>query len=452
MGVEYAIKNDAFGKLIDEANKTLGKADHDLERARKKIEVDRQLMMQRLHQHPTLLHTPKSSGHDSCLMRSSIGRATGLGAPLPNECLVQLALNANLVADDPKEMLSLKESIAEHVANAVNAGKDQIRVLGFESRQDMAPYAVLHLALKSPDAGKEMLRQWSNSSSLLRNGEFARKIEGVMMAECKEGLSTRDCPRKQALSPFIVRKLTKSSTSLPAEMLGTQFHSASSCEIIRGLSQQLENAPRELSKEQQKANEVENDTIKQYRDSITALQTEAANRSSYLSIELPKQEEAFQHMHTQLQETLREVEHHKTEKLHIQREHGELQSKLSALQVELDVISKSRHDEWHQRRAENALRDQQIVMLSERFDLEFKDVVSEKTEKLEKENRAELRNGPLSSKERHCVMDLETELLEARTSLHNAKSEFARLRSRLQIAEEASKMFARRLNCASHSG
>jgi hypothetical protein len=229
----------------------------------------------------------------------------------------------------------LKDGIAEHVANAVNAGKDQ------------------------------MLSLWSNSSSFLRNGEFAGKIEGVMMAECKEGLSTRDCPRKQALSAFIVRKLTKSSTSLHAEMLDTEFHSASSCEIIRGLIQQLENVLRELSKEQQKANEVENNTIKQYRDSITALQTEAANRRSYPSIELPKQDEAFQHMHSQLQEALREVENHKTEKLHVQREHGELQCRLSALQVELDVISKSRHDEWLQRRAENAIRDQQIVMLSE---------------------------------------------------------------------------------------
>ena len=36
MGVEYAVKNDACGKLIDEAKKTLGKVDLDLERVRKK--------------------------------------------------------------------------------------------------------------------------------------------------------------------------------------------------------------------------------------------------------------------------------------------------------------------------------------------------------------------------------------------------------------------------------
>jgi hypothetical protein len=85
----------------------------------------------------------------------------------------------------------------------------------------MRQYAVIHLTLKSPDDGKEMLRQWSNSLSLLRNGELAGKIEGVMMTECKEGLSTRDCPRNQVcvsrgsacfrcrifrpLSPFIER-------------------------------------------------------------------------------------------------------------------------------------------------------------------------------------------------------------------------------------------------------
>ena len=39
MGVEYAVKNDACGKLIDEAKKTLGKVDLDLEIVRKKLKL-----------------------------------------------------------------------------------------------------------------------------------------------------------------------------------------------------------------------------------------------------------------------------------------------------------------------------------------------------------------------------------------------------------------------------
>jgi hypothetical protein len=41
------------------------------------------------------------------------------------------------------------------------------------------------------------------------------------------------------------------------------------------------------------------------------------------------------------------------------------------------------------------------------------------------------------------VMDLETELLEARTCFHNAKSELLSLRSRLETEEEESKMLPR---------
>jgi hypothetical protein len=235
----------------------------------------------KLEAHATELNIPKhvatligggEAGHGS--YRS---RATGAGAPMPGDVLLEIALNVSLEGKGPEEVQALMQGVAQHVANAIGARRDTWRVLGAETE---ASPPVLHMALKHDvcypaqtalEAGNEALRQLSDARSLLHSGEHAAQVAGIKVSECGAdrvgAMGAEDLLHQR-------RSLTRRSSTLTAEDLA-HCGSAKCSALIQGLNRHLEEALFELSqlhKEAYHRAKLEDERVKQYASDLGHLQ------------------------------------------------------------------------------------------------------------------------------------------------------------------------------------
>ena len=142
----------------------------------------------------------------------------------------------------------------------------------------------------------------------------------------------------------------------------------------------------------------------------------------------------------------------------------------NSVQVELDVTSKSRVDEWHQRRATDQSKDAalsnaqaQVVKLTARvaqleLDHEALLKVHQETQSTIPAGRlppgvsitTSTPSGPLAA-DRERVAELEQNVHDARVASREAALEHARLKSRLQLAEDECNILSQRLEVATTS-
>ena len=511
MAEEYRGKLDDMEAMAAEAAGRAQQAEDESRQAQERLASEqskweqRELeWKQRLEQHATALKIPQYASLHSTL-DSSHGehasfrsKATGAGAPMPGDVLLEITLNVSHQGLSPSETKALTHGVAQHVANAIRARKDTWRMLGLES--DASP-PVLHVALQHDvcyptqtalEAGNEALRQMSDASSLLRSGEHASQIAGIKVTECGvDTVGARDAPDMLGSRSFGRR-----SSTLTAEDMAHCGNSKCSA-MIQGLNRQLQDALFELSqvhKEAYHRSKQEDERVKQYRSDLGKLQEEAEARKSQLydssttSDALMREykagaeqaqsrlKEATERMarreqeeKLKMSELCGEIEHLKLAQMQaarqvadaqqaqaaatsmaqqMQQERMQLLSTISNLQVELDVSTKSRNDEWHHRRAEDAAREHALAAAKQQIA-----ALNERVIKLQHGSKAngagsEIPGGPLSSMERDRMAALEQELREARTLESDAKMEIARFKSRLQLKEDECKLLAQRLDLA----
>ena len=151
----------------------------------------------------------------------------------------------------------------------------------------------------------------------------------------------------------------------------------------------------------------------------------------------------------------------------LEQECAQLKEKLSNVEVELDVTRQARRDEWQQRNTEVVEHDEQKARITEQL-VSLQETVTKLEQSLESKDKelelafksqeiapsasaSEIPPGPLSSLERDRIMALEQELQDARNARREATTEIARLKSRLQVADDECKIMTERLDLATAS-
>ena len=362
------------------------------------------------------------------------------------------------------------------------------------------------------EAGNEVAAQFRISTSVLSKGQYTQDIAGVKVRQCvnKDETAEQDMqgtPRRSGSyslgeSGGTWMRASSTLTNEDFEHCGSSKCTA----MIQGLNRQLQDALSELQQVHKQAlntSSVEDDRMMAvYKDSVAKLQEEATLRRSVLDITktnlektdqiITEHEVALQHAQSQLhqaqgrlarrdnEEQLRlselvgQVQHLKLDQMQWQRqlaaaqeetvlaqsklqqqqaERAQLMQRMSSLQVEVDVISKSRHDEWHQRHAHDMLRDQQLAAAQQQIEILNVRIVQlqqshDATQQLPQQGTIPESKNEVPSKEAHRMIELERQLQEARTAEREGATEVARLKSRLDVAQAEASMLGSRLDLA----